>query len=125
MSHWPAANASARWGVLTAIATLASVGGTSPEAMHDNAFYHGPATAGFCFELGKVSLGHFLIGLIAQSDRLPACRQFAGCAKKQDNRAGLGTAGAGRRCGGVDRFVGSWIIGRRSFHAENTEVTAV
>ena len=42
------------------------------EAMDDDAFYHGPAAAGFGFQLGQLALGHFAVGLVDRA------RQFGG-----------------------------------------------
>jgi hypothetical protein len=75
------------------------------QAMGNNTFYHRPPATGFDFEFGKAALGHFAIGFIAQSHSLTPAGEFAGRAKKQDNRAGIGMSRSVSYFGGVDRVI--------------------
>ena len=64
------------------------------EAMGDTAFYHWPAAAGFGFQIGQLSLGHFAVGFVVERDSLSAGGQFSGCAEEQHDGAGFRVADA-------------------------------
>ena len=105
ISHWPAAKASARCGVLTTIATLASASGTRPSRWTMMTFYQRPAAAGFGLQLRQLLLGHFVVGLVVERDGLPAVGQFARRAEEQHDRPGLRARRLRQQGARVDRLV--------------------
>ena len=75
-------------------------GGNVAQSVDDAAFYHGPAAAGFGFEVGESALGHFVIGFVVERDSLGIAGEFARGAEEEDDGAGVGVAGAGEEGGG-------------------------